>query len=139
MPRTTFFEFLAEWETFKTEFSALKEKVSLLEEKVSKPEEKLLKVKTETIYPVPPDYQEIVWTILNKHFGIEYTPRIDIPSFEFSIIVPPKYNLALSGSEDRRIKVISNAEGQSGVKNWSEIVWNTFDQNTQTQIIADRE
>ena len=102
MARTTFFEFLSEWETFKSEFTGLKDRIAALEEKTKTAEQKSLEVKTETIYPVPPDYQEIVETILNKYFRVEYTQRIDIPAFEFSILVPPKYNLALRESEDRR-------------------------------------
>ena len=139
MARTTFFEFLSEWETFKKEFDEFKTKVLLLETKTRTEEEKSLEIKSETKFPVPPDYLNIVEVILNKNFGVEYEPRIDIPSFQLSILVPPKYNPLMHGNEDRRLKVISNAEGQSGVKTWAEVVWNTFDPNMQASIIADRE
>ena len=139
MSRLTFFEFLSEWEGFKTEFAQLKEKIALLETKTVTEEEKSLKVSEHTEYPVPPDYREIVNSILNSHFGIEYEPRIDIPSFQFSILVPPKYSPSKGTNEDRRMNVISNAEGQFGVKAYTEKVWNTFSQDVQAQIIAEKE
>lgn len=93
--------------------------------------------------PVPIDYRLIVDSILNKNFGIEINPASDRPLFEFSIIVPKKYSNAPPAhwtmyGMDKRIKMISYAEGNNGVRDWTERVFKNLNQEIQALVVADR-
>ena len=131
MPRTTFFEFLSEWEQFKADFAALKEKVY-------KDEPAKKEAIPETVYPIPDTYKETVKSILNQNFGMKITPRLDIPAFEFTIVVPEEYSRLSGIEEDIRMKVITNAEDNAGVRMWSERVYESFDSDVKAQIVSDR-
>lgn len=87
-------------------------------------------------YPIPPDFVDIVDLVFNKNFGIRCEPLKDSPAFLFTIVVPSKYSKV--NGEDLRPKVISNADGSSGVRLWAEKVFNNFDGDTQALIVLDR-
>ena len=127
--KLTFFEFLKEWSEFKKEFLELKEVVASLSPVPVEP------VKVVSKYPVPEEYRNEVNHILNQKFGVELTPRIDIPSFEFNIIVPAEYG---NTENDIRLKVISNAEGVLGVRIWAERVLDSFSPDVKSRIALER-
>ncbi len=94
-------------------------------------------------FPIPYEYQELKNTLLNKHFeiDIEYIP--DQVAMSFSILVPKKYSNAGemhwgTYKEDRRSKVIPNALGANGVRQWMEQVYNNFNETTKSLITYDR-
>lgn len=94
-------------------------------------------------FPIPPEYQGLVNTILNKDFGVEISYPSDGVGFNFAILVPKKYSNAsephwLTYGEDRRNKVIQNAFGINGVREYLELVYNNFGLETKSQIVADR-
>lgn len=100
-------------------------------------------VKMKDGFPVPYEYQELVNTILNKHFGVEINYLPPQAAFEFSILVPKKYSNALPAHwetyhEDRRMKVIQNAYGANGVREYLSQVYNNFPQDIQSAITYDR-
>lgn len=93
--------------------------------------------------PVPADWNEAVKTILNDKFKVEVDYSADSPTFGFSILVPQEYSNASKPHwetyhEDRRTRVINNADGVGGVKQWVERVYNNFDQETKAKITSDR-
>lgn len=93
--------------------------------------------------PVPSEWQEAVETILNKKFKVEVDYSSDSPTFGFSILVPQEYSNAPKPHwetyhEDRRTRVINNADGVGGVKQWVERVYNNFDNETKAKITSDR-
>lgn len=88
-------------------------------------------------YPIPADFVDTVGLVFNKSFRVKMEPLTDSPAFLFTIVVPPKYSKVTSG-EDLRPKVITNADGTSGVRLWAEKVFNNFDKETQDLIILDR-
>ena len=69
---------------------------------------------------VPSDLLAVSKTILNDKFKFECNPLPDQPAFCFTIIVPQEYSD--SKEEDRRSKVISNALGANGVREWCVLV-----------------
>lgn len=94
-------------------------------------------------FPVPYEYQELVNTLLNKHFSIEINYLPDAASFEFSILVPQKYSNASAShwatyKEDRRTKVIQNVLGANGVREWVLKVYENFPTETKSAITYDR-
>ena len=95
-------------------------------------------------YPVPMDYRAIVDTVLNKNFGIRVNPKSDAPQFEFIIEVPEKYStvskeyIRMYGS-DLRPRVLNYAEGATGVKEWTDRVFDSFDLQMKSLIVADRQ
>lgn len=94
-------------------------------------------------FPVPYEYQELVNTLLNKHFQIEINYLPDAASFEFAILVPKNYSNAPEShwetyKEDRRSKVIQNAYGANGVREWVLQVYNNFNEETRSAITFDR-
>jgi hypothetical protein len=116
-------------------------------EELSKPQEVIEQVKPAQAftpqYPVPSEYREVVDTVLNKEFGVDIEYLSDRPEFQFSILVPDKYsNTSPSYRDlmglDRRAKVITNAQGLNGVKEYVDKVWNNFDQDTKTKISINR-
>jgi len=135
----------------------LSERLSSLEERSERKEEIRVKT-TEEIssktpsetsegsrlyFPIPFEYREVVDTVLNKHFDIEVTALSDRPAFEFAIIVPEKYSnmppaqKAMYGA-DKRLKVISYAEGTNGVRDWAEKVLNNLNSDLRSMVVADR-
>ena len=93
--------------------------------------------------PVPVDFRLVVNDILNRHFDIRITPRADSPQFEFGIVVPEKYSSLRPVEkelikEDLRIKVLGYADGVAGVREWSQRVYDSFNQEVKAQIVADR-
>ena len=88
-------------------------------------------------YPIPAEYKDIVELTFNKSFGVRLEPMTDTPAFLFSIVVPKKYSKVTSG-EDIRPKVITYSDGVSGVRLWSDKVFNNFDGDTQSLIVQDR-
>lgn len=100
-------------------------------------------VTAQSQYPIPIEYREIVDTLLNKRFGIEINYMSDTSSFEFSILVPRDYSNAAKPhwetyKEDRRSRVIINALGANGVREWTTLVYNNFDMETKARITHDR-
>ena len=96
-----------------------------------------------TKLPVPKEWQEAVDTILNKKFTVEVEYSADTPTFGFSILVPKEYSNATKPHwdtfhEDRRTRVVENAQGVAGVKQWVERVYNNFDNETKAKITSDR-
>jgi len=95
-------------------------------------------------FPIPVDYQDAVDTILNKHFKIELTYPTDQAAFEFTIFVPEKYSNAgkphwdMYGC-DRRTRVIQNALGLLGVREWCTKVYENFSAETKAAITMDRQ
>lgn len=91
--------------------------------------------------PVPSPYRLAVDQILNKEFGIHI--KSDGGNFRFAILVPEKYS-PLSPEQrkmvgvDMRPKMISNAEGENGVRLWCERVFGNFNPAVQAQIVNDR-
>lgn len=93
--------------------------------------------------PIPSDFLECVKTSLNNKFGVEIEYSSNTPNFGFSILVPKEYSNAGKPhwemyGEDRRTRMISNAEGLQGVKQWVERVYNNFDTETKARITIDR-
>lgn len=100
-------------------------------------------IKMEHGFPIPYEYQELVKTMLNKEFAVDIKYLPDAASFEFSILVPKKYSNApenhwLTYNEDRRTKVIQNAYGANGVREWVLQIYENFPQTTQSLITYDR-
>lgn len=94
-------------------------------------------------FPIPFEYQELVHTLLNKEFGVDIKYLPDTSSFEFTIIVPKKYSNAPQThwdtyGADRRTKVIENAYGANGVREWVTKVYNNLPAETQALITYDR-
>lgn len=95
-------------------------------------------------FPIPTDYREVVDTVLNKSFGIEVTPLADRPAFQLDIIVPDKYSSITPEHKkmygaDHRVRIISYAEGTTGVRDWAERVLGSFNQDTKSMIALDRQ
>ena len=95
-------------------------------------------------YLVPTDFRETVDAVLNKEFGVEVTTFTDRPAFEFAIIVPKKYSNApepywQTYKMDRRPKVIDNATGLNGVKEWVKKVFDNLGQDARMMIALDRQ
>lgn len=94
-------------------------------------------------FPVPSEWTENVHAVLNKKFTVEVDYNSDTPTFGFSILVPREYSNASKNhwemyGEDRRTRVINNADGVGGVKQWVEKVYNNFDNETRAKITSDR-
>lgn len=102
-----------------------------------------VKAPVEDKMPVPASFTDAVNTILNNKFTVEIEYSSNTPNFGFSIIVPKEYSNAGKPhwdmyKEDRRTKMISNAEGVEGVKIWVQKVYDNFDMETKSKIAADR-
>ena len=98
---------------------------------------------SETIIPVPLEYRHVVDAGLNKSFGIEIEPLFDRPSFTLVIVTPEKYsNLSEEYKKlykrDLRPKILNYADGINGVRQWAEQVFNSFNQDIRSMIVADR-
>ena len=100
-------------------------------------------VRQESKFPVPYEFEELKNTLLNKNFSLEIEYLPDQAAMSFSILVPKKYSNAgenhwITYKEDRRSKVISNALGANGVRQWCEQVYNNFNESTKSAITYDR-
>lgn len=94
-------------------------------------------------FPVPKDFLESMHTTLNDRFSVEVDYHSDSPQFDLSILVPEEYSNAGKSHwdmyhEDRRTRVINNADGVGGVKQWVEKVYDNFDNETKARITSDR-
>ncbi len=112
----------------------MKEKI----EKQSEVDEKAKELEAQR-FPVPPDFRNIVETVLNKEFGIEVNPLPNATAFNFTIIVPEHYSNEKKeaiemNNGDRRSRVIDNNEGSNGVREWANKVLNNLDPETRTKI-----
>lgn len=97
----------------------------------------------QTDTPIPLEYRQLVDNVLNRTFDIEIQPKNDIPAFEFIIKVPKKYSNASDAhwamyKSDSRPKVVTYAEGITGIRDWCEKVFNNFNQDTKSLIVMDR-
>lgn len=97
----------------------------------------------ETTTHIPRQYQEAVNTILNDKFKIEIDYPDDSPTFAFSVLVPKEYSNAgeqhwVAYGEDRRTRVVNNADGVAGVKQWVQKVYDNFDNETKSRITIQR-
>ena len=131
-------------------FTGLAEVVKGLVEAKNKPVESVLPkleqavaTPTESQYPIPLEYRDVVHTVLNAKFGIHIEALSDSPAFRFIVVVPENYSNVSDEyrrvyKEDLRPKVISYAEGINGVRDWCERVYNSFNQDRKTQIAMDR-
>lgn len=94
-------------------------------------------------FPIPPEFREVVDAHLNKRFGIEIDYKSDSAAFGFSILVPKEYSEAspsywATHHEDRRTKVILNALGSNGVRDWAQKVFESFSPEMKAKITFDR-
>lgn len=92
---------------------------------------------------VPQGFVDVVHNMLNQDFGIEVEHAFDMPGFWFKIIVPKKYSTASEEyfklyGRDIRPKLIQNADGLDGAKQWVERVWNSFNPDYKSMIVQDR-
>ena len=124
-------------------------RVSKIENEVSIPKEPpkpqaQAQITEDSVYPVPIDYREAVYTKFNKKFGVKVEPNDNLPSFKFTILVPKEYSplndaeWQMSGGEDKRMRVITYSEGINGVMQWIEKVYNNFNSETRAKIQADK-
>ena len=107
------------------------------------PEQPVINVQVESKFPIPAEYVEVVHTVLNKNFGINIEYASDAPQFTFDILVPEKYSNAgkphwETYKEDRRSKVILNALGITGVREWAQKVYDNLTPEVKAQINIDR-
>ena len=133
-----------------TAISGLTEVVSKLVEDKKPVEQPVNKVETivntapvESKFPIPVEYRNIVDTVLNKKFEVDLDYSGDSASFNFSILVPKEYSNAglphwETYHEDRRTKVIVNALGVNGVRDWATQVYENFNPETKSRITFDR-
>lgn len=94
-------------------------------------------------HPIPIEYRHTVDTILNNRFGIELEYLPDGAAFQFSVLVPEEYSNAAKPhwetyKEDRRSKVISNALGVNGVREWATLIYENLGMETKARITHDR-
>lgn len=137
----------AEKPTIREMLDALTKRVEEIEQRsevVTAPEAPI-QVPTQPVnhFPVPLDYQEVVKTILNGKFRIEMDYSSDTASFSFGLFVPQEYSNAGKTywdmyHEDKRSRVILNALGVNGVREWVQKVYESFDMETRAKIASDR-
>ena len=94
-------------------------------------------------HPIPLEYQELVNTLLNKKFKVHIDYKPDQVAFEFAILVPKEYSNAGENhwgtyGEDRRSKVIQNAYGANGVREWVLQVYDNLTPEVRSAITYDR-
>lgn len=93
--------------------------------------------------PIPYDFREAVESTLNKKFGIDIEYKQETAAFAFSILVPKEYSNAgephwQANGEDRRTRVIQNAMGVNGVREYAQLVYENFPQEIKSRIVFDR-
>ena len=74
---------------------------------------------------IPVNIRKEVDEILGKSFDIKIVPNATLPNFAFSIIVPDKYK-DITVQKDVRTKIVSNAEGLNGIRDWCNKVKNNL-------------
>lgn len=84
-------------------------------------------------HPVPSEFVDLIVAILNSKFTATIQYAGDRPEFMFTIVVPDEYTIA---HPDFRSKVIANAEGINGVRDWVNKVYSSFDPETKAKIKA---
>ncbi len=94
-------------------------------------------------FPIPFEYRNAVDTILNKKFGLEISYPSDGVGFDFQVLVPKEYSNAgephwSTYGEDRRSKVIANAFGINGVREWLNLIYNNLPMETKNKVTFDR-
>lgn len=94
-------------------------------------------------FPVPLEFQEIVNTTLNKKFQIEIDYIPEQAAFSFGVLVPREYSNASEShwntyKEDRRSKVIQNAYGANGVREYVSQIYENFPPEIKSSITYDR-
>ncbi len=94
--------------------------------------------------PIPTEYIQIMEEVLNKKFDIQVEYMPDTSSFELAILVPKEYSNASQPHwdtfhEDRRSKVIENALGVTGVREWITQIYENFGNETKSRITLDRQ
>lgn len=94
-------------------------------------------------YPIPVEFREATDLILNKKFEIEIDYLPDVASFQFSVLVPREYSNAgnfhwETHKEDRRSKIIENAMGINGVREWSMKIYENLSSEIRSKIFYDR-
>ena len=137
-------------ENLQEELSSLGRKVLAMEDKLSipdkpfiAPQERIVPTTTETKYPIPIEYQQILNESLNYKFGLKIDYFTDRPEFHLHIMVPDEYSsLTLDEKQqthiDMRSKVIPFSRGASGVKEWADMVFNSFNVEFKAKIRADQ-
>lgn len=100
-------------------------------------------VASSNLLPIPIEYLEARDTILNKRFAMEITYLTDSAGFQLSVLVPKEYSNAAKPHwdmyhEDRRSKVIENAFGTNGVREWLQLVYENFNNEMKSRITSDR-
>ena len=98
---------------------------------------------TTSKYPIPVEFREATDLILNKKFEIEIDYLPDVASFQFSVLVPREYSNAGNShwethKEDRRSKIIENAMGINGVREWSMKIYENLSSEIRSKIFYDR-
>lgn len=88
---------------------------------------------------IPRDYINLVKEMLGEDFGLKIDYFTDRPEFMLSIIVPKKFS-SLDGNNyderggDVRSRVIKNAEGINGVREWVKMVHDNVTRYMNEQI-----
>lgn len=100
-------------------------------------------IKMSNGFPVPLEFQEIVDTTLNKKFQIEIDYIPEQAAFSFGVLVPREYSNASQSHwdtyhEDRRSKVIQNAYGANGVREYVSQIYDNFPPEIKSSITYDR-
>ncbi len=91
---------------------------------------------------VPKEWRDIIDGTLNFKFNVDVEYRSDA-CFELTIFVPREYSgikeneWQLSGG-DRRVKVINNYLGASGVKDYCDLIVKNLGSETMRKVIEDR-
>jgi hypothetical protein len=80
---------------------------------------------------------------LNKKFDIQINYMPDTSAFELAVLVPQEYSNAGKPHwemyhEDRRSKVIENALGITGVREWMTQIYENFGPETKSKIAFER-
>lgn len=134
---------------FKEVLGEIAKSLKHIEERLEQPkvapttQELVSGVKIEQGFPIPLEYTELVNTLLNKKFKVEIKYQPDAAAFEFAILVPKEYSNASpmhweTFKEDRRNKVIQNAYGANGVREYVLQVYDNFPTETKSMITYDR-
>lgn len=121
----------------------INERLSVITAPPTVPEPKPTVNEEQAGHPIPLEYQELVNTLLNKKFKVHVDYKPDQVAFEFAILVPKEYSNAGENhwntyGEDRRSKVIQNAYGANGVREWVLQVYDNLTPEVRSAITYDR-
>ena len=107
------------------------------------PQTRTLEATPDTYFP--PEYREAVDQVLNRHFGASMgTEEVGPGYFSFVIETPKKYQnvpeiyLQSTGGKQLHVRAVETAHGLTGIRDWAEKVFKSFDITTQTLIVSDR-